>query len=92
MLYFINLNVIKDMNEYITINPNVLVGKPVIKGTRIPVTLILNLFAHGYTIKRILEAYPVLTKEAVKAALEYAEDRLGREEFHFTEANFAGTK
>lgn len=56
------------MNEYITINSNTLVGKPVIKGTRIPVSLILNLIAHGYSIKNILDDYPNLTKPAVIAA------------------------
>ena len=73
------------MNQRIIIDPNVLVGKPVIKGTRIPVTLIMNLFAHGLTIDNIIDDYPVLKKEDVIAALEYAEDRLGREEIYLTE-------
>lgn len=64
----------------IEINPNILVGKPVIKGTRIPVYLILNLLAHGYTFERIIKAYPKLTKEDVKAALEYAEHQAKYEE------------
>ena len=70
------------MNDYIVIDPKILVGKPVIKGTRIPVTLIVNLFGQGYTIERIREAYPVLTEEAIKAALRYAEDRIEREEIY----------
>ena len=74
------------MENYITINPNILVGKPIIRGTRIPVSLIINLFANGYTTKRIIEAYPVLSEEAIKAALEYAQDRLEREEIHLTES------
>ncbi len=69
-------------NEYITIDPKILVGKPVIKGTRIPVTLVLNLIANGQTINEILGDYPNLTEEGVKAALKYAEDRVGREEIY----------
>ena len=61
------------MNKRIAINPKILCGKPVIKGTRIPVYLILNLMAGGYTFERIIEAYPQLTKKDIRAALEYAQ-------------------
>lgn len=74
------------MHERIVIDPKVLVGKPVIKGTRIPLTLIINLLAHGYTIERILEAYPVLTREDITAALDYTEKRLDREDVRITPA------
>jgi len=70
------------IQDHITIDPKILVGKPVIKGTRIPVTLIVNLFANGYDTKRVIKAYPVLTENDVKAALEYAGDRVGREEIY----------
>jgi len=55
----------------IEINPDVMVGKPVIKGTRIPVDLIIKLLAQGMTWEEILEDYPNLKNEDIKAALEY---------------------
>ena len=66
--------------ERITVDPNILLGKPVIAGTRIPVYLILNLLASGYTMERVIEAYPGLTEEDIRAALEYADQRLRYEE------------
>lgn len=53
-------------------NPKILGGKPVIKGTRVPVYLILELLSAGYDFKRIMEAYPTLKEEDIKAAVEYA--------------------
>jgi uncharacterized protein (DUF433 family) len=58
--------------DLIQSNPNVMMGKPVIAGTRITVELILEKLAAGETIDEILEAHPRLTKESVVAALEYA--------------------
>ena len=66
--------------QRIVVDPEILAGKPTIKGTRIPVTLILNLLANGYSFGRIVQAYPVLTVEDVKAAVAYAEARLDRED------------
>jgi uncharacterized protein (DUF433 family) len=60
------------MKGFIIIDPNICSGKPVIKGTRIMVKNILGMVAGGYTVDRILEAYPELTREMVQAALEYA--------------------
>ena len=57
--------------DRIVVDSDVLVGKPVIAGTRIPVSLILNLLGNGYSFDRIIEAYPVLTKDDLKAALTY---------------------
>jgi uncharacterized protein (DUF433 family) len=56
----------------IEVNPRILAGKPVIKGTRIPVYLVLDLIAGGYDFDKIVEAYPALTPDDVKAAVEYA--------------------
>jgi len=66
--------------DRIELNPKILLGKPIIKGTRMPVALILNLLARSYTIERILKAYPNLRKEDVLAAIRYSESRLKREE------------
>lgn len=60
------------MKERIEVNPKILCGKPVIKGTRIPVYLILELIKEGYDVKKIIEAYPSLKEEDIKAAIEYA--------------------
>ena len=70
------------MSSRIEVNPEVLLGKPVIAGTRIPVYLILNLLASGYSYERIIEAYPGLSREDIVAALSYAEQRMRYEEVH----------
>lgn len=61
-----------DITQHIEINPKVLMGKPVIKGTRISVELILEKLAAGETEADILQAHPRLTKENIKAALAFA--------------------
>lgn len=53
-------------------NPKIMVGKPVIRGTRITVELILDKLAAGETVEQILEDYPHLTGEGIRAALEFA--------------------
>ena len=63
------------MNKYksrIIINPEIMVGKPIIKGTRITVELILRLLAQGQGVDEILDNYPHLKDKDVYAALEYA--------------------
>jgi len=62
--------------QWIVSNPKVMMGKPVIAGTRITVELILEKLAAGETIEQILEAHPHLTREAVLAALAFARDAL----------------
>lgn len=58
--------------DRIEINPKIILGKPVIKGTRIPVYVILNLLAEGYYFKKIKKEYPDLTDEDILAALRFA--------------------
>jgi uncharacterized protein (DUF433 family) len=62
----------EELMDRIVVNPKILVGKPVIKGTRIPVYLIIEFLANGMTEQEILKEYPTLKKEDIKAALLYA--------------------
>jgi uncharacterized protein (DUF433 family) len=62
--------------ERITIDPEVLVGKPVIKGTRIAVEWVVDLLAQGWTEQQILDNYPGLAHEDILACLQYASDAL----------------
>jgi uncharacterized protein (DUF433 family) len=66
--------------DRIAIDQEVLSGKPIIKGTRIPVYLIIQLLANGMTEKEILKQYPTLKKQDIKAALVYASKSLENEE------------
>lgn len=61
------------MNTRIEIRGDICHGKPCIKGTRVMVSNILNLLAHGSSLEDVLRGYPQLTREDVFAALEYAE-------------------
>lgn len=61
-------------------NPNIMFGKPVIKGSRLPVEMILEKLAYGETEDEILKEYPFLKKEDIKAALLYAAKTLSLEE------------
>jgi uncharacterized protein (DUF433 family) len=63
---------LEDLSSRIVIDPEVLSGKPVIKGTRIPVYLIIELLANGITEKEILRQYPTLKKEDINATSLYA--------------------
>ncbi len=65
--------------EHIHSDPTVLLGKPTIKGTRLSVELILELFEIGWTKEMILESYPRLTDENIKAIFSYLKDCLSEE-------------
>ena len=66
----------------IIVDPKVLAGKPVIKGTRIPVELVLKKLATNPNLKNLFAAYPRLTPEGVKACLEYAHAAVSNEVVH----------
>ena len=66
--------------ERIEINPNVMLGKPVIRGTRIPVELVLRKLSEGATEAELLDGYPRLTPQDIRAALAYAADAISHEE------------
>ncbi len=72
--------------ERIIINPEVLVGKPVIKGTRLAVEFIVELLAQGWSETEILKNYPGLTREDILACLSYASDTLHSEHVYPVEA------
>ena len=71
----------QELLERIVLDPKVMVGKPVIKGTRLTVEFILNLLAHGATSEEILEEYEGLTREDIQACFMFATKSLGDTEF-----------
>ena len=68
------------VHDRIEINPKIMLGKPVIRGTRIPVELIVRKLAEGADEKALHTAYPRLTAADIQAALRYAADSLAHEE------------
>ncbi len=64
--------------DRIEMDPKVMMGKPVVRGTRIIVELLLRKLAEGATEADLLDAYPRLTREDIKAAIGYAAATLGR--------------
>ena len=68
-----------DWHDRIVVNPKILVGKPVIKGTRIAVEFVVELLANGWTTKQILEEYDHLAPEDIQACLAYASEILKTE-------------
>ncbi len=63
-------------HQLIVSDPAIMMGKPVVAGTRITVDLILEKMASGETVEQLLEAHPRLTREGIFAALDYAKDVL----------------
>jgi uncharacterized protein (DUF433 family) len=66
-------------NQYISMDPEILQGKPCIAGTRISVELILELLSLGYSVSDILEDYPQLTQKQIFSVLDFARERIHSE-------------
>jgi len=67
------------MTDLITVNADVMLGKPVVAGTRVTVEYILEQLGHGHTIEELLDGHPRLTRAGVEAAVQYAIDALRAE-------------
>jgi uncharacterized protein (DUF433 family) len=72
----------KMLLKRIVINPKIMLGKPVIKGTRLTVELIIEKLAYGETIEDLKREYPFITEEDIRAALLYAAKRIAHEEVY----------
>ena len=71
-----------DWRKFIHSDPEVLVGKPVVKGTRLSVEFILGLFAEGWSEQQVLENYPTLTKESLRAVFAFVTDCMREESLY----------
>jgi uncharacterized protein (DUF433 family) len=71
-----------DWQERIVVDPKVLVGKPLIRGTRLSVEFILDLLANDWTIEQVLSEYPQLEREDVMAVLKYAAEMAKEEKVY----------
>ena len=72
----------KRIEKLIEVNPRIMFGKPVIKGTRITVELILDSLSNGESIENLLSSHPRLTKEGIYAALSFASKTLKGENIY----------
>jgi uncharacterized protein (DUF433 family) len=70
----------EDMLRRIAIDPRVMLGKPVVRGTRITVEILLEKIAAGCSVDEVLADYPTLSREDVLAAVAYAREALGTDE------------
>lgn len=68
--------------DYIHADPAILTGKPVVRGTRLGVEFLLELFAAGWTHEQVLESYPHLTLEALRAVFAFAAEAMHDESFY----------
>jgi len=72
----------KSIEKQIEVNPKIMFGKPVIKGTRLTVELILDSLSHGESVENLLAAHPRLTIEGIYAALSFASETLKGENIY----------
>jgi uncharacterized protein (DUF433 family) len=68
-----------DWRKHIHSDPQILAGKPVVKGTRLSVEFILGLFAEGWTEKQVIENYPTLTEESLRAVFAFSTECMSEE-------------
>ena len=68
-----------DWRDRITVDPRILVGKPVVKGTRISVEMVVDFLAAGWTNEQVLDSYPTLEADDIRACLAYASELLHSE-------------
>lgn len=78
------------ITDRIEVNPQIMLGKPVIRGTRISVELILRKLSEGAEFADLLDAYPRLSREDIQAAVRYAADMLAHEEVVFLASSSEG--
>jgi uncharacterized protein (DUF433 family) len=71
----------------ITLDPDILAGKPIIKGTRIAVEFVIDLLGRGWTVEQVLREYDHLTPEDIQACLAYASDMLKSERVYLLPTN-----
>ena len=71
-----------DWRDYIHSDPEVLLGKPVVKGTRLAVEFLLGLLAAGWTQEQVLENYPTLTSEALRAVFAFTAEAMQEESLY----------
>ena len=69
----------KNWHDFIHADPEILQGKPVVKGTRLSVDFILGLFAAGWTEQQMLESYPILTRDALRAVFAFSAECMREE-------------
>ncbi|MDT8781754.1 MAG: DUF433 domain-containing protein [Candidatus Bathyarchaeota archaeon] len=76
------MNTEEELLERIVVNPKIMGGKPIVKGTRITVEQVLKMLAQGLSVDEILKDYPYLSKDDVAAVLFYAAKVAGEEEIY----------
>jgi uncharacterized protein (DUF433 family) len=69
----------QDWQEHIHSDPEILLGKPVVKGTRLAVDFILGLYAAGWTEEQVLESYPTLSTESLRAVFSFSAEYMRKE-------------
>jgi uncharacterized protein (DUF433 family) len=74
----------QDWREYIHSDPKIVLGKPVVKGTRLAVDFILGLYAAGWTEEQVLESYPTLTPDSLRAVFSFSADCIREETLYTT--------